>query len=309
MDTVIVQSPGSVSNLGSGFDVLGFALNEPCDELLLRRTEKSGITLINESPYELPADPELNVSGRVLLAVLQKTGFSGGFELTERKRIMPGSGIGSSAASAAGTAVAANALLGSPFSKMELLELAMEGEVIASGARHADNVAPCLFGGITLIRSLDPPDIIPVPAPDLFVSLVHPQIEVKTAEARAVLHADVPLKQAIQQWGNVGALIAGFYRNDAELIGRSMVDVVAEPYRKALIPGFDEVMRSSAAAGALGGGISGSGPSQFQFSRDLETARRVTAAMAAVYEKLGIPCLAYVTSINPNGVRIISQDR
>jgi homoserine kinase len=308
MDTVIVQSPGSVSNLGSGFDVLGFALNEPCDELLLRRTAKSGITLINESPYELPADPELNVSGRVLLAVLQKTGFSGGFELTERKRIMPGSGIGSSAASAAGTAVAANALLSSPFSKMELLELAMEGEVIASGARHADNVAPCLFGGITLIRSLDPPDIIPVPAPDLFVSLVHPQIEVKTAEARAVLRADVPLKQAVQQWGNVGALIAGFYRNDAELIGRSMVDVVAEPYRKALIPGFDEVVRSSAAAGALGGGISGSGPSQFQFSKDLETAWRVTVAMAAVYEKLGIPCLAYVTSINPNGARIISQD-
>jgi homoserine kinase len=307
MNTVIVHAPGSVSNLGSGFDVLGFALNEPFDEFALRRTEQSGITLINESPFELPADPEQNVSGRVLLAVLQKTGIDGGFELTQRKRILPGSGIGSSAASAAGAAVAANALLGNIFSKVELLGLAMEGEVIASGARHADNVAPCIWGGVTLIRSLDPPDIIPIPPADLFVSVVHPQFEVKTADARAVLKRDVPLKSAVQQWGNVGALIAGFYRNDPELIGRSMADVVAEPYRKALIPGFEEVTKAAAAEGALGGGISGSGPSLFQFSKTREVAERVAAAMAHVYRDLGIDYFTYVTTINPEGVRVAGQ--
>ncbi|GAB4091491.1 homoserine kinase [Flaviaesturariibacter terrae] len=306
MKPVTVLAPGSVSNLGSGFDVLGFALNEPCDELILRFSDTPGVRLINESPYELPDDPERNVSGVVLLSVLRKTGSGRGFELTVRKRIKPGSGIGSSAASAAGAAVAANTLLGNPFSKLELLELAMEGEVIASGARHADNVAPCIYGGVTLIRSLDPVDIIPLPVADLFVSVVHPQIEIKTADARAVLRLEVPLKNAIRQWGNLGALVAGFYRNDAELIGRSMEDVVAEPFRKALIPGFDAVADACRAAGALGGGISGSGPSLFQFSKTRATAEKVAEAMAGIYTQLGIEYHTYVTTINPDGVRVVS---
>ncbi|RYD93836.1 MAG: homoserine kinase [Sphingobacteriales bacterium] len=304
MESVTVFAPGSVSNLGSGFDVLGFALNEPCDELTLRFTNEPGVRLVNESPYPLPDNAEQNVSGVVLLAVLRKTGLRRGFELTARKRIKPGSGIGSSAASAAGAAVAANALLGYPFSKAELLDLAMEGEAIASGARHADNVAPCIYGGVTLIRSLEPADIIPLPAADLFVSIVHPQIEIRTADARAVLRSEVPLKDAIRQWGNLGALVAGFYRNDAALIGRSMEDVVAEPYRKALIPGFDDVIAVTRAAGALGGGISGSGPSQFQFSETRETAEAVAAAMGEVYQRLGIGHHTYVTTINPDGVRV-----
>ncbi|RYY90985.1 MAG: homoserine kinase [Chitinophagaceae bacterium] len=307
MNTVTVHAPGSVSNLGSGFDVLGFALNEPFDEFVLRRTSAPGVRLINESPYPLPDDPAKNVSGRVLQAILERTGAGGGFELTLRKRIMPGSGIGSSAASAAGAAIAANVLLGSRFSKLELLDLAMEGEVIASGSRHADNVAPCIWGGVTLIRSLEPPDIIPLPPADLFVTVVHPQIEVKTAHARAVMRQEVPLKNAVQQWGNVGALVAGFFRNDAALIGRSMTDLVAEPYRKALIPGFDEAMAAAAAAGAIGGGISGSGPSLFQFSRDHATAASVGAAMGAVYARLGIDQFTYVTTINPEGVRVVAQ--
>jgi homoserine kinase len=306
MNNVIVHAPGSVSNLGSGFDVLGFALGEPFDELLLRRTSEPGVILVNESPFELPADPLKNVSGRVLLAVLGRTRMEGGFQLIQRKRIKPGSGIGSSAASAAGAAVAANALLGNVFSKEELLQLAMEGEVIASGARHADNVAPCIWGGVTLIRSLDPPDIIPLPVADLHVTVVHPQIEIKTADARAVLRDEVPLKAAVQQWGNVGALVAGFYRNDAALIGRSMTDVVAEPYRKALIPGFDEVATAAAAAGALGGGISGSGPSLFQFSTTRAVAEAVAAAMTHIYSKLGIDHYTYVTTINAEGVRVVS---
>lgn len=309
MESVTVYAPGSVSNLGSGFDVLGFALEAPGDELTLRFTDEAGVRLINESPYPLPDNPEQNVSGVVLLAVLQKTGLARGFELTVRKRIKPGSGIGSSAASAAGAAVAAQELLGKPFSKLELLEMAMEGEVIASGARHADNVAPCIYGGVTLIRSLDPVDIIALPPADLHVSIVHPQIEIKTADARAVLRPEVPLKQAIRQWGNLGALVAGFYRNDAELIGRSMEDVVAEPYRKALIPGFDAVAEACRQAGALGGGISGSGPSLFQFSKTRETAEAVSAAMSAVYAHLGIEHYTYVTRINPDGVRVVGDEK
>ncbi|RYY67071.1 MAG: homoserine kinase [Chitinophagaceae bacterium] len=305
MEQVTVSAPGSVSNLGSGFDVLGFALEAPCDELTLRFTDTPGVRLVNESPYPLPDNPEQNVSGVVLLAVLQKTGIGRGFELMVRKRIKPGSGIGSSAASAAGAAVAAATLLGSPFSKLELLDLAMEGEVIASGARHADNVAPCIYGGVTLIRSLNPVDIIALPAADLHVTIVHPQIEIRTADARAVLRSEVPLREAIRQWGNLGALVAGFYRNDPELIGRSMEDVVAEPYRKALIPGFDAVRAACIKAGALGGGISGSGPSLFQFSKTKETAQQVADAMSRVYQDLGIEHYTYVTRINPDGVRVL----
>ncbi|RYY99943.1 MAG: homoserine kinase [Chitinophagaceae bacterium] len=302
---VTVQAPGSVSNLGSGFDVLGFALGEPCDTLTLIKTEEPGVRLHNDSPFALPDDPRKNVSGIVLLAALERAGATHGFELRARKRIKPGSGIGSSAASAAGAAVAANVLLGNIFSKEDLLDLAMEGEALASGARHADNVAPCIYGGVTLVRSLEPPDIIALPAPDLYVTIVHPQIEVPTAYARSILPKEIPLRSAVRQWGNVGALVAGFYRNDAALIARSMEDLVAEPYRKALIPGFDAVRSASLAAGALGGGISGSGPSLFMFSRTEQEAQAVAAAMQAVYTGLGIDHHTYVTGIDPRGVRVV----
>jgi len=305
MDTVFVQAPGSVSNLGSGFDVLGFALNEPFDELELRSTLQPGVRIINEHEYDLPDNPEKNVSGVVLLEALRRSGYSGGLELTVRKRIKPGSGIGSSAASAAGAAVAAGVLLGNIFSKPELLDLAMEGEFLASGARHADNVAPCIYGGVTLIRSMEPPDIIPLPPADLFVTIVHPQIEIQTAYARSIMPQEVPLKHAIRQWGNLGALVAGFYRNDPALIGRSMEDRVAEPYRKALIPGFDAIGAASRAAGALGGGISGSGPSLFQFSTTFATATAVAKAMNRIYTELGIAHHTYVTAINREGVRVL----
>ncbi|GAA4332106.1 homoserine kinase [Flaviaesturariibacter amylovorans] len=304
-EEVTVQAPGSVSNLGSGFDVLGFALGAPYDVLTLRRTDTPGVRLINDSPFDLPGDPEKNVSGVVLLAALQRAGAAHGFELRVEKRIKPGSGIGSSAASAAGAAVAANELLGNIFSKEDLLDLAMEGEALASGSRHADNVAPCIYGGVTLVRSLDPVDIIALPPADLFVTIVHPQIEVSTAYARSILPKELPMRSAVRQWGNLGALVAGFYRNDPELIGRSMEDVVAEPYRKALIPGFEAVRTASRQAGALGGGISGSGPSLFQFSRTEATAEAIAAAMRDVYTGLGIEHRTYVTTIDPRGVRVM----
>ena len=308
MNKVCIHSPASVSNLGSGFDVMGFALHEPFDYMELSLTDDPAITIRQKKEFGISNDPALNVAGRVLMVIRERTGMKQGFELMIDKNIKPGSGIGSSAASAAGAAVAANVLMENIFSKNELVQLAMEGEVIASGSRHADNVAPCIFGGITLIRSLDPLDIISIPPVDLFVTIVHPQIEVKTSYARSILRKEVPLHDAIKQWGNLGALVAGFFMKDPSLIGRSMEDVIAEPYRKVLIPGYDEAKENALSAGAIGGCISGSGPSIFMFSETRETAKDVAKVMNSVYIKLGIPHHSYVTKINCDGVRIVNSE-
>ncbi|HSK11604.1 MAG TPA: homoserine kinase [Phnomibacter sp.] len=305
MKRITVQAPATVSNLGSGFDVLGFAMHEPYDTMHLQLIDEPVIRILQEKEFGISSDPSQNVAGRVLMAVRERRKMKEGFELVINKTIMPGSGIGSSAASAAGAAFAANALLGNIFSKNEMVELAMEGEVVASGSKHADNVAPCIYGGVTLIRSIDPLDIISIPPANVFVTVVHPQIEIKTSYARSVLRKEVPMKDAVKQWGNLGALIAGFFMNDLPLIGRSLEDVIAEPYRKGLIPGYDEVKQRSLAAGALGGCISGSGPSVFMFSESREVAERVGAEMGRVYVELGIDHHIYVTTINDEGVRII----
>jgi homoserine kinase len=228
-----------------------------------------------------------------------------GFDILIHKNIKPGSGLGSSAASAAGAVVAANLLLNGRFSKEDLVRFAMFGEKVASGVKHADNVAPCIYGGITLIRSIFPLDIISIPAPDLFVTVVHPQIEVKTADARQILRKEVLLKDAIKQWGNIAGLVAGFMKNDYDLVSRSLEDVIIEPVRSILIPGFDEVKLKSKEAGALGGGISGSGPSIFMLSKDEVTARLVESLMTETYQRIGIPYHTYVTTINQQGVTVI----
>ncbi len=183
----------------------------------------------------------------------------------------------------------------------------MFGEKVASGVKHADNVAPCIFGGVTLIRSIFPLDIVSISSPDIHITVVHPQIEVKTADARQILRKEVLLKDAIKQWGNIAGLVAGFMKNDYELIGRSMEDVIIEPVRSMLIPGFDEVKKSCLDAGALGGGISGSGPSIFMLSRDRDTAARVESAMKSVYAGIGLPHHTYITAINNRGIKIIEE--
>ena len=230
-----------------------------------------------------------------------------GFEVTIHKRIKPGSGIGSSAASAAGAVVAANHLLGNVFSNKDLVRFAMFGEKVASGVKHADNVAPCIYGGITLIRSIHPLDIISIPSPDLFVTIVHPQIEVRTKDARQILRKEVLLKDAIRQWGNIAGLVAGFMQADLDLIGRSLEDVIIEPVRSILIPGFDEVKAKCKETGALGGGISGSGPSIFMLSRDEATAIKVQTVMQDIYNRIGLDYHTYVTTINKTGVKILHE--
>lgn len=302
MKTITIQSPATIANLVCGFDVLGLALHNPADALTLRLTDKPGVCITNNDAYNLPTDAQKNVSGVVLLSMLEKLNNGYGFELVSNKTIKPGSGIGSSAASAAGAAVAANKLLGDVFSKEELVQFAMNGEKLASGVKHADNIAPCIYGGITLVRCIHPLDIVSIPAPELFVTVVHPQIEVKTADARQILKKELQLKDAIKQWGNVAGLVSGFFKSDYELISRSLEDVVIEPLRSILIPGFDEVKKGSKEAGALGGGISGSGPSIFMLSKDEHTAQQVATVMQTVYNKLGIDYHVYVTTINQQGV-------
>ena len=305
MKEIKIIAPATIANLVCGFDILGMALKAPYDEMILSFSDEPGIHIKHTDQYDLPEEPEKNVSGASLQALMDEYNKPVGFNLTIQKNIKPGSGLGSSAASSAGAVVAANHLLGNIFSKEDLVRFAMNGEKIAGGVKHADNVSPCIYGGVTLIRSIFPLDVIPLNSPDLFITIVHPQIEVRTSDSRQILRKEVLLKDAIRQWGNIGGLIVGFMKNDLELISRSLEDVIIEPVRSILIPGFDEVKKQCKDAGALGGGISGSGPSIFMISKEETTALKVESIMMEIYEKIGVDYKNYVTQINPVGVKII----
>lgn len=305
---VRVSAPATVANLVCGFDILGMALNDPQDLMEVRLLAEPVIKIKHADDYDLPVEPERNVAGAALIALQEAYEKKVGFEVLVNKSIKPGSGLGSSAASSAGAVVAANYLLGNIFSKPDLVRFAMNGEKVASGVKHADNLAPCIYGGITLIRSILPLDIIPLSAPPLHVTVVHPQIEVKTSDARQILRKEVQLKSAIMQWGNIAGLVTGLLKNDYELIGRSLEDVIIEPVRSILIPGFDEVKINSKEAGALGGGISGSGPSIFMLSKEEETARKVETIMKNVFQKIGVEFRTYVTFINQTGVKLMPSE-
>ncbi len=308
MKKVIVKCPGTVANLVCGFDILGLALSSPYDIMEVTLLNEPKVVIHNRDNYNLPTEPEKNVAGVVFQSIMEKVGGTIGFEVTIEKHIKPGSGLGSSAASAAGAAVAANYLLNNIFSSDELVQFAMNGEKLASGVKHADNITPCILGGVSLIRSIHPLDIISISSPELFVTVVHPQIEVKTSDARQILKQQVALKDAIRQWGNIAGLVAGFMKNDYDLIGRSLEDVIIEPIRSILIPGFDEVKMKCKEAGALGGGISGSGPSVFMLSIDETTAQNVEIVMKEVYDRIGIDYYTYVTTINKKGVEVLSSE-
>jgi len=311
-----IKAPATVANMVCGFDILGFAVNSPYDEMeirwMTRAENEASITIINIDNYNLPTDPEKNVAGAALLAFLEeyeeKQNNSKAskikFEVKINKLIKPGSGVGSSAASSAGAVVGANYLVGNIFSKDDLVRFAMNGEKLASGVKHADNIAPCIFGGVTLVRSIFPLEIIALPSPTLHVTIVHPQIEVRTSDARSILRQQVLLKDAIKQWGNIAGLVAGLMKSDYDLIGRSLEDVIIEPVRSILIPGFDALKIACKQAGALGGGISGSGPSIFMLSKTREIAIAVEKEMKQLYDGIGLPHHTYVTSINQTGVEI-----
>ena len=245
MDEVRVLSPATVSNVVCGFDCLGFALSEPYDEMTVRKIDESEVRIIHHDGFQLSTVPEKNVAGVALQAMIAASDIDHGFEVEITKHIKPGSGIGSSSASACGAVVAANRLIGDRFSKIELIEIAMAGEMLASGSRHADNLAPCIFGGFTLVRSTEPLDIVELASPTLFATVIHPQIEIKTSEARAILPQQIPLKEAVRNWSNLGSVVAALAKGDYGLISRSMVDTIVEPVRSSLIPKFADVKRAS----------------------------------------------------------------
>jgi homoserine kinase len=300
-----ISAPATIANLVCGFDILGMAIHDPQDTIEMKLIDEPVISIQHADEFALPVEPARNVAGASLLALQEACEKKIGFELVINKQIKPGSGLGSSAASSAGAVVAANYLLGNIFSKEDLVRFAMNGEKLASGVKHADNIAPCIYGGVTLIRSIFPLDIISLPAPAFYVTVVHPQIEVKTSDARQILRKEVQLKDAIKQWGNIAGLVTGFLKNDPDLVGRSLEDVIIEPVRSILIPGFDEVKKGAKETGALGGGISGSGPSIFMLSKEKNTAEQVEALMKNIYERIGIDYRTYVTTINNRGVEII----
>ena len=227
-----------------------------------------------------------------------------GFEIEIYKKIKPGSGVGSSSASAAGSVYGMNVLLGSPYTPLELTSFAIKGEALASKSEHADNIAPALYGGFTLVKSLEPLEILQIPTPDdLFAVVIHPQIEIKTADARKILPKDISLKNAIIQWSNVGSLIHGLHSNNYELISRSLEDVIVEPFRSQLIPGFGTIKKAALEHGALGTGISGSGPSVFSLCKSQTTAIKVEKAIRKAYSKYTIPFEIYVSKINMDGIK------
>ena len=301
-----VFCPATIANVSCGFDVLGVALDSVGDEMVIRKTTKKGITITKLEGQDLPLETHKNVAGVAGLALLAATDYSGGFEIEIYKNIKAGSGIGSSAASSTGAVWAMNQLLGKPFSNLELVQFSMKGEELASGVQHADNVAPAIFGGFTLVRSYNPLDIIKINTPkELYATVIHPQIEIKTSDSRKILKTTISLADGIKQWGNVGGLIAGLYTEDYDLIGRSLEDYIIEPIRSILIPAFDNVKSASLEDGALGCGISGSGPSIFALSKGKVNAKKVANAMQDIYNKVGIPYDIHVSRVNLEGVKVI----
>jgi len=308
MNKIKIFCPASVANVSCGFDVLGFCLDPIGDEMIIRKTAEKGIRITKIEGQDLPLEAHNNVAGVAGLALLEAHPSAFGFEIEIIKGIKAGSGIGSSAASSAGAVFGINELLGRPFTRGELIQFAMKGEELASGTPHADNVTPVLLGGFTLVRCSKEPDVIGLPSPsELYATVLHPKIELKTSDARAVLKKNIMLEKAIQQWGNLAALVSGLYTNDYDLIGRSLVDVVIEPHRSALIPGFQELKKAATDSGALGSGISGSGPSMFALSRGEAAAIRVGESMRQAFLKYNIEFELHISKINPKGIHIISS--
>lgn len=302
---VHVFAPATVANVACGFDTLGFAIQRPGDDIIARFSSKPGLTIskIEGDGGKLPKEAEKNTAGVAALRLMEHLNVVQGIEMEIYKGIPIGSGMGSSACSAVAGALAVNELMGRPLSREELLPFALEGEAIASGgAIHADNVGPCLLGGILLVRSNKELDTVNLDVPEeLYAAVVLPDLQILTVEARNILRKEIPMKDAVTQWGNLGGMVAGLMKSDYELIGRSLQDVIAEPYRSKLIPHFYEVKQAAINAGALGCSISGAGPAVFALCRGDETAFKVAIAMQFVFKDVGIGCERYISTINTHG--------
>lgn len=306
---VHVFAPATVANVACGFDTLGFALLRPGDDVMVRFGQSPGLTIrqIKGDQGKLPLEPEKNTAGVAALALMQHLGVVQGIEMDIHKGIPIGSGLGSSACSAVAGALAINELMGRPLSRENLLPFALKGEAIASGGDiHADNVGPCLLGGMVLVRSNRDLDTIQLPVPErLYAAVVLPELEILTSEARSMLRKEIPMHDAVTQWGNLGGMVAGIMQADYALMGRSLQDVIAEPYRSALIPGFYRVKQAALNAGALGCSISGAGPAVFALCEGDVTAFQVGIAMQQAFADEQVTSERIISSINPLGAQRI----
>ena len=307
MEYLKIFVPATVANVSCGFDSLGFAVEAIGDEMTFTKTAEKGVKITDITGADLTYDIDQNAASAVVKKILTEVNASFGISITIHKGFSPGSGLGSSAASAAGAAFGTNQLLGSPFSELDLTKFAMFGEKVACGTPIADNVSAAIFGGFVLVRSYTPLEIIKLPVPSaLRVVAIHPQIEVKTKDARAVLPTEIALKDAVTQWANVGGLISGLYSNNYPLISNSLKDIIVEPARKKLIPFFDNVKDSAIKAGALGAGISGSGPTIFALCKGDEIAKTVYKSIEESYKNTGIDFELFISKINQEGIKTLS---
>lgn len=306
MRSIKAFAPASVANVCCGFDILGFSVDVPGDEvvLTLSETPEVKITRIAGDNGRLPMEVEKNTAGVAIQSFLTSIGSRQGVQIELYKNLPLGSGMGSSGASGVAALIAINELLGCPLTREELIPHAMEAERVACGSAHADNVAPSLLGGFVLVREYTPLDIVKIPAPSLYCTLIHPHIELKTSDSRRVLKSTLSLKDAIAQGGNIGGLMIGLMKPDYELIGRSLKDVIAEPVRSVFIPGFNVIREEAEQAGALGCGISGSGPTIFALSKEQGAAERTGQRIQRHFLKYKLTSDVYVSKINEMGARI-----
>jgi len=301
-----VFAPHTVANVGCGYDVLGFALCDYGDTITLSARNDDQLVITDIRGADLPLHPKENVATVAMDAMRNAMDCHAGFDIKIEKNIVPGSGLGSSASSAAGAVFALNEWLNRPLSRRQLVRFAMEGERFSSGNAHADNVAPSLMGGFTVVRSYEPLDVFNIPYPDdLLVVIIFPEVKTRTADAKRILKPQVPLSSAVRQWGNVAGLVSGLMVGDYGRIGASLEDVIVTPVRKVLIPCFDEIVDKAMEIGALGTGISGSGPSTFALTHDREVADKICSACAAIYRGRGIDVISFVSAISPKGAVVI----
>tara|TARA_B100001564_G_scaffold46670_1_gene33931 strand:- start:147876 stop:148799 length:924 start_codon:yes stop_codon:yes gene_type:complete len=307
MKEVKIFTPATVANVGCGYDILGFCLDSVGDDMLIRKVDKKGIFITQIDGFELPYEVEKNVAGVSALALYNTLNLDFGFEIEISKKIKPGSGIGSSAASAVGSVFGINHLIGNPYSKNELIKFALKGEAIASGEEHADNIAPAIMGGFTLVRSTNPVDIISLPFPEnLYATILHPQIEIKTSDSRSLVPSKISLTDVILQLSSVGSFIHALHTSNYDLLGKSIKDLIAEPKRMKLIPYYENLKDITIKSGSLGTSISGSGPSIFSLTKGIDTANEIQNQLRFFMDKTNISFTTYVSKINSIGVKVIS---
>jgi homoserine kinase len=307
---VTAFAPGSVANVAIGFDILGFSVDAVGDRVTLVRRAEPGVSIqaITGVVEDLPLVAEKNTAGQALLALIKARQLKYGFDMWIQKGIPLSSGLGGSAASAVAAVVAANAMLDDPLTRIELLQVAMEGEAVASGSRHADNISPSLFGGLVLTVGIDEPRVKQIPVPEeIHAVIVHPHLQVSTKEARAILSGTVQMSDFVWQTANLAGFISGCYTNDLDLIKASMVDVIIEKQRQVLIPGFAELRAAALAQGALGCSISGAGPTVFALCLERD-ARNVRNAMVQAFEAKGIEADKWIVPVQSGGAHVVSSE-